>query len=93
MKIDHILTLARLEIKGKEKKELEKEFSSILDFVKKLQELDVHNVKPMTYPTELKNILREDKTSQAIAPSRQAQKLLDLAPTVKGRYVKVKQVL
>jgi len=74
MKIDHILKLSRLKVKGKEKKELEKEFSSILNFVKKLKELEVKNVKPMTYPIELKNILREDEIFQEKNTSLQSKK-------------------
>ena len=92
MKIDHILKLARLKVKGKEKKELEKEFSSILNFVKKLKELEVKNVKPMTYPTELKNILREDEIFQEKNTSLQSKKLIELAPKTKERSIKVKQV-
>jgi len=92
MKIDYILKLARLKVKGKEKKELEKEFSSILNFVKKLKELEVKNVKPMTYPTELKNILREDEIFQEKNTSLQSKKLIELAPKTKERSIKVKQV-
>ncbi|PIU42749.1 MAG: hypothetical protein CO034_01175 [Parcubacteria group bacterium CG_4_9_14_0_2_um_filter_35_11] len=92
MKIDHILKLSRLKVKGKEKKELEKEFSSILNFVKKLKELEVKNVKPMTYPIELKNILREDEIFQEKNTSLQSKKLIELAPKTKERSIKVKQV-
>jgi len=94
MKIDYILKLSRLKIKDKEKRKLEKEFSSILEFVKKLQELDIKDVRPLSHPNlELKNVLREDKTSLVLNNKRKANKLLDLAPVTKGRYIKVRQVL
>ena len=93
MKIDHILSLARLKIKNKEKKELEKEFILILDFIKKLQELNTKDVKPMSYPTELKNIFREDKISLPSKDKQEAKRLLDSAPVRKNRYIKVKQIL
>lgn len=93
MKIDHILSLAKLKIKGREKQELEKEFSSILNFVESLRELDIQNVKPMSYPTEIKNVFREDKTSKTPANHQQAKKLLDSAPETQGKYIKVRQIL
>ena len=93
MRIEHILKLARITLGNREKKELEKEFSSILNFVEKLKELEIKNIKPMTYPTDLQNILRKDEISQAENISLRSQKLLNLAPQTKARSIKTKQIL
>jgi len=94
MKIDYILTLSRLKIKNKEKKELEREFSLILRFVEKLKRVDTKDIKPLTYPTELKNIVREDEILiERPREEGQERKLLDLVPISKDRYIKVKQII
>ena len=93
--IDHILKLAQLEIEEKEKKELEKEFSSILDFVKKLEELDVSKIEPMTHPENIKNVTREDKVDLKSKEEREKtrEKLLDLSSQKEGKYIKTTQIL
>lgn len=94
MSIDHILKLARIEIGKKEKKDLKKEFSLILNFVNKLKEVDIRNVKPMAYPINLKNVMREDTLPPALPKKeKMGEKLLKLAPKIKNQYIKVKEVL
>ena len=93
MKIDHILSLGKLKIEGKEKKDLENEFSSILDFVEKLKKLDIKSIEPMTYPVEIENVTRGDKLSKKKTDEKKAKELLDLAPIKKEKYIKVKQIL
>lgn len=92
MKIEHILKLARLKVSTQEKRELEKDFSSILDFVRKLQTLDIRKIKPMKYPVTLQNIMREDKPKRKEQRAK-SKKLLNLSPRAKEGYIKVKQVL
>jgi len=93
--IDHILKLAQLEIEEKKKRELEKEFSSILDFVKKLEELDVSELKSMTHPENIKNVTREDKVDLKSKEEREKtrEKLLDLSSQREGKYIKTTQIL
>ena len=64
--IDHILKLARIEIPQREKKKLKEEFSSILSFVKKLEEIDVKDARPMNYTVDLENIMRGDDYPPAV---------------------------
>ncbi|MFH0987575.1 MAG: Asp-tRNA(Asn)/Glu-tRNA(Gln) amidotransferase subunit GatC [Patescibacteria group bacterium] len=93
MKVDHILALARVKIKEKEKEKLEKEFSAILNFVEKLKEVNIQNVKPMSYPMNLQNVFRDDKLSKEDDLEGGVDKLLKLAPSVENRRIRVKQVL
>ena len=59
--IEHISKLALLDLSEEEKQKLSKELGNILNYFKKLDDLDTSNVKPMTHPIEnLKNVVRED---------------------------------
>lgn len=93
MKIDKILKLARIEIEEEEKKQIEKEFLAILDFIKEIEKIDISNVKPMNYPQEIYNVMREDKENQKENQKMKRKKLLNAAPDTKDNYIKVKQVL
>jgi aspartyl-tRNA(Asn)/glutamyl-tRNA(Gln) amidotransferase subunit C len=93
MHIDRILQLARIQTSKEEKQNLEKDFSSILDFVKKLETADVKDVKPMAYPVELYNVMREDKEKRTNNDQQKTKKIIDAAPETKDGYIKVKQVL
>lgn len=93
MDIDHILALARLKIREKEKRELEKEFSAILNFIKKLQELNVKDISFGSHLIESKSVLREDIVSRKQKDEKETKKLLDSSPATKDRHIKVKQVL
>ena len=93
MDINRILELSRLEMGKKEKENLEKDFSSILNFVKKLEKLNVKNVKPMNYPIDIYNIMREDKITTEKERIANSKKLIDSAPENKDGFIKVKSIL
>lgn len=86
--IDHFLKLSRLKIEKQEKEKLEKDFFSILKFIRKLEEVEIKEIEPMKHNIALKNILREDKEEKFL----KREKLLDLAPEKKDDYFKVKSV-
>ena len=59
--IDHISKLALIDLSEEEKERLSKELDDILNYFKKLDELDTSTVKPTTHPIDgLKNVFRED---------------------------------
>ena len=93
MKIDHILKLARLEIGKDEKRGLEKEFSAILNFVKKIEEIKIAKTKLAVKKRDVRNMMREDREQKIRGREQKIQKLLKLAPEIKGRHVKTKQIL
>lgn len=91
MDIEHITKLARLGLSKEEKKRMEKEFSGILEFVDKLNEIKVEKVDPTAQVTGLENVVREDKGK--VRDRKETEKLVKLAPKSKDRYVKVKAIL
>jgi len=86
--VRHIAKLARLGINQEEEK-FSKDLSSILDYIEKLKEVDVKNVKPTSYSGKIENITRKDTGSQK---SEKTSKLLELFPDRKKRFLKTKQI-
>lgn len=90
MDISHILKLSKLELNKKEKAKMEKEFSNILDFVNKLQEVDIKK-EELSEEIKNSNIFREDEVVQV---SETQKKLLrDSALNLKDGYFKIKKIL
>ena len=90
--VEHIAFLARIELTEKEKEELSKDLSSILDFVKKLDEVDTSAVEPTAHVTGLLNTLRKDNNPKVLS-GEELKKLVDQVPKRKNDYVKVRAVL
>jgi len=101
--VKHIAKLAKLKVAKKEEKKFQEKLSSILGYVEKLKEIDVSQVGPCFHPVEIENIVRQDKKTQNSRLARRAgssrrakhksQKLMDLIPEKKNKYVKVKAIL
>lgn len=87
----HTATLARLKLGKAEVGKYRKELSAILDYFEKLKEVDVTNVNPMTHSVVLENVMRSDEI--AVEKPETKKQLVDMVPSKKDRYVKVKAVL
>lgn len=89
--VKHIAELARLGLTDKEVGKMQKELSSILDYMDKLKEVDTSEVKPIFYSLLIENVMREDQ------PQKQSleklNRLVKVAPETEKRFVKVKTVL
>jgi len=89
--VEDIAQLARLGLSEQEKKKFTEELSAILVFVDKLNEVKVDKIEPTAQVTGLENTTREDKGKKKT--KKETDKLLDLAPEVENRHVKVKAIL
>ena len=87
--VRHIIKLARLGLREEEIKVFQKELFSILNYFKKLEELDVSEVSPTSYSVETENVMREDIVEESEVAR---QKLMDLAPETKEGYFKVRSI-
>ena len=87
--VKDIANLARIGLDEKEIEKFSKDLSSILDWMKKLNEVDVKNVEPTAHITGLENRVREDKKDDF----ENKEKLIELFPESKNKYNKVKSVL
>ena len=58
--IDHLSKLANLTLSNSERKILEKQLEETLDYVQKLEEVDVRSTVPTSQVTDLENVTRDD---------------------------------
>jgi aspartyl-tRNA(Asn)/glutamyl-tRNA(Gln) amidotransferase subunit C len=88
--INHLSKLALLDLSEKEKDKLSRELGDILNYFKKLDDLDTNDVKPMTHPIEnLKNVFREDIPRKSLSN----EEALRNAKHKKDGYFKAPRIL
>jgi len=86
--VKKIAKLARLAISEKEISKDQKEMSLILEYIKKMEEVDVTGVNPTSHPFSLENVTREDEPRKDMCSD-----LVEMAPDKKDNFVKVKSIL
>jgi len=86
--IRNIAKLSYLEIKDEEIEEIRNKFSSILEYIKKLQELDVSNILETANLSKSENVFRGD-----IAKEKESEALVDALSRKKDNYMQVKKIL
>lgn len=89
MQVEHIAKLAKLQFSEAEEDRMAMELSEILDYVEKLNELDTRDVEPMSHPTEVSNIMREDRVEPSLPP----EVAVENAPSRKGTFFVVPKVI
>ena len=87
----NIATLARIGVGEKEVEKYQHDLSDILDYFKKLDELDVSAVEPIGHITGMQNKFRSDR--QTDFGEVAVENIVKNAPEVKDGYIKVKSVL
>jgi aspartyl-tRNA(Asn)/glutamyl-tRNA(Gln) amidotransferase subunit C len=58
--LEHLASLARIELNAAEEEKFITDLGAILDHFKELQSLPTENVAPMTGGTDLRNVFRKD---------------------------------
>ena len=94
MKIDRELILkleklSRLELSEEERQKMQVDLGKMLEMVKKLEEVDLDTIKPLTHLTTQNNVTRPDQVEEHI----DRQKALDNAPDSMNEYFKVPKVI
>jgi len=74
--VENVAKLARLSLSEEVVERFTHELGDILTYVDKLSELDTENVKPTQHVLDIKNVFREDETSE----SYDREKILSNAP-------------
>ena len=66
--IEHLSKLALLELSEEEKENLSKQLGDIINYFKKLDDLDTSKIEPTTHPIEgLFNVFREDEPWESLS--------------------------
>ena len=86
--VEHIATLARLELTEEQKARYREQLSAILDYVAKLQELDTENIPPTTGGSVSQMPLRVDEPR----PCLSLEELLANAPKEDDNQFKIPPV-
>lgn len=87
--IDYVGILAQLELSDQEKEQAKKDLGTMLDYIDKLNELDVTGVSPMSHVFPVENVFREDQVTNG----DDHDNMLANAPEEKnGQYVVPKTV-
>jgi len=89
--VKHIADLARLGLTEKELESMQKNFSSILDYVETLKEVDVSSIEKSFSERGARNITREDVAVET--PKEERDRLIDMFPETKDNYLKTKKIL
>ena len=87
--VEKLAVLARLEFNEQEKEIIKKDLQRMIEFVDKLNELDVKGVEPLQHMSDVVNVLREDRVEGSIGRGEG----LKNAPDTDGIYFKVPKVI
>tara|TARA_B100000401_G_scaffold301421_1_gene207073 strand:- start:251 stop:529 length:279 start_codon:yes stop_codon:yes gene_type:complete len=84
MDLSRAVKLARIELTPEEEQRLAPQLGEVLQYVKKLNELDVSGVEPTAHATPLSNVMREDEPRESLS---QEDALRNAPKTANGLFV------
>jgi aspartyl-tRNA(Asn)/glutamyl-tRNA(Gln) amidotransferase subunit C len=87
--VEHIAWLAHIELSDKEKSLFTEQFNEILDYFKKIDEVDTEGVEPTYHVLDLKNVSRTDETT----PSLPIEEALRNAPKKEKKFIKAPRII
>lgn len=87
--VQRVARLSRLRLDDEQIRHFTDQLSVVLDYVSKLNELDVDGVEPMAHAADVTNVLRDDVP----IPGMAAQSVLDNAAAKSPPFFKVPKVL
>ncbi len=65
--VEHVASLARLNLDEQELQKITTQLDTILTYVDKLEELDTENVPPTTHTFSMTNAFREDVVTESLS--------------------------
>ena len=87
--VEYVAALARLEFSEDEKEELTKTLGDILEYAKKLSDVDTSSVQPTAHILPVNNVFREDR----VEPSLGRYRVLENAPDKSKGCFRVPRVI
>lgn len=87
--VRHVAKLSRLHVSDADVHHFTEQLAAVLDYIGKLNELNVDGIEPMAHPLELVNVLRPDEEQ----PGMPTDSALANAPAKTPPYFKVPKVL
>ncbi|MEA2022019.1 MAG: Asp-tRNA(Asn)/Glu-tRNA(Gln) amidotransferase subunit GatC [Candidatus Caldatribacteriota bacterium] len=87
--VEYVAQLANLEFDKKEKEEYTAQLNSILDYFKKINELNTKNILPTAYITDMPNLINEDKVESSFPQKT----VISMSNNTKRGYFKVPKIM
>ncbi len=87
--VRHVAKLSRLSLSDAQVEHFAQQLSAVLEYVAKMNELDVAEVEPMAHPLDATNVFRDDEPS----PGLGVDEALANAPRRDGAFFEVPKVL
>ena len=87
--VAHLARLSRLALTDAELEEFTGQIDGIINHVQDVQEVAAADVEPMSHPSSLSGVMRED----VVKPTLTAEQALDQAPSVEEQRFEVPQIL
>jgi len=87
--VEHIAWLAHIELSDKEKTLFTDQFNEILEYFKKIDEVDTEGVEPTYHVLDLENVSRTDK----MKPSLPIEEALRNAPKKDKKFIKAPRII
>ena len=87
--VEHTAWLAHIELSKKEKTLFTEQFNNILDYFKKIDEINTEDVQPTYHVLDLMNVYRKDKAS----PSLPTEEALKNAPKKEKQFLKAPRIV
>lgn len=88
--VKYTAALSRIEMSDKELEDFTVQLNKILEYMKKLNELNTDNVQPTSHILDIKNVMREDKNTNESLSNEEAMKM---APEKEGQFFKVPKII
>ncbi len=87
--VEHVALLARLSLDEKEKAAFAEQLGSILDYAKRLNELDTEGIEPLAHILPVYNVFRADQ----VLPGSHRDEILSNAPLLEEHQYKVPKII
>ena len=87
--VAHVARLARLHVTPQEQQMFSQQLSSVLEYGKEMDALDLADIPPTSHPYQLKNVLRADEA----AKGSDRDEVLAVAPEAQDNQFRVPPVL
>jgi aspartyl-tRNA(Asn)/glutamyl-tRNA(Gln) amidotransferase subunit C len=87
--VEHVARLARLALTEAELERMRVELAAILQYIEKLEAVDVEGVEPTSHAVPLVNVMREDD----VEPSADREAMMRNAPDRSGEYFRVPRII
>lgn len=91
--VEHLAKLCRLELSETEILNYQNDLSKILEYIDKLKEIDISNVRTSFDFGRNKNIKRRDEFVDTKGSLDIPEKIIKLMPETKDGYLKVKKII